>query len=135
MLAYFDHAANRIIEASWPGPYRVDYPASPDPKLCFRIDTTSLSFSIRISQTLINGFCAFSLVLACCSSSQAGIFGGAKPVPGPTVDGNAIKPLSFGQFKEYFTLYTVDILDPKSGTYKTFVADRDRLRALASAAR
>ena len=87
--------------------------------------------SVRISQTLINGFCAFGLVLACCSSSQAGIFGGAKPVPGPGVEGSTIKPLSFGQFKEYFTLFTVDILDTKSGTYKSFVADRDRLRALA----
>ena len=85
----------------------------------------------RSFRILRNVFIALGLILACRTPSYAGLFGGAKPVPGPTLEGTTIKPLSFGQFREYFTFYTVDILDQKSATYKSFVAERDRLRILA----
>jgi tetratricopeptide (TPR) repeat protein len=87
--------------------------------------------SARTARSVLNLFFACCLVLVSCSLCEAGLFGGAKAVPGPGVDGSTIKPLSFGQFREYFTFYTVDILDPKSSTYKAIVGDRDRLRALA----
>ncbi len=57
-----------------------------------------------------------------------------KPVPGPTVEAGGVKALSFGQFRLYFTQYTVDLIKPTSETYKSFVSERDRLRALSKAA-
>ncbi len=74
----------------------------------------------------------FCIVLAFPPSTQAGIYGSPKLVPGPTVEPDgSVTPLSFGQFRLYFTLYTVDMINPKSETYKSYVAERDRLRALA----
>ncbi len=68
------------------------------------------------------------------SISDAGIYGGSRPVPGPTVEAGGVKPLSFGQFRLYFTQYTVDLIKPGSQVYKGFVAERDRLRALSKRA-
>jgi tetratricopeptide (TPR) repeat protein len=79
---------------------------------------------------------AAALVLASIAgpTSRAGIYGGSKPVPGPTVEAGGVKPLSFGQFRLYFTQYTVDLIKPTSEVYKGFVAERDRLRTLSKRA-
>jgi hypothetical protein len=71
------------------------------------------------------------LTFVCAPSVCGGIYGGTKPVPGPTIEGGVVKPLSFGEFRLYFTQYTVDLIKPSSPLYISFVADRDKLQASA----
>ncbi len=86
----------------------------------------------RADQSLFWLATVITTILAFPPSSQAGVYGSPKLVPGPTVEADgSVKPLSFGQFRLYFTLYTVDLINPKSETSKSYVAERDRLRALA----
>src|SRR5437763_877527 len=74
---------------------------------------------------------AMLLVLNSVSSIHAGLYGGNKPVPGPTIENGVVKPLSFGQFRQYFTLYTVDMINRVSPTYKGVLAESERLQKLA----
>jgi tetratricopeptide (TPR) repeat protein len=74
---------------------------------------------------------AMSLLASAASRTDAGLYGGNKPVPGPTIENGVVKPLTFGQFRQYFTLYTVDMINPASPTYKAFLADSRNLQELA----
>ena len=71
--------------------------------------------SRAIFQPLPAGFCiAIVIGFLFVRTGDAGIYGGTKPVPGPTIEDGKVKPLSFGQFRLYFTQYTVDLIKPAS---------------------
>ncbi len=95
--------------------------------------STALPISKR-SAGLIGFWMALLIPCVLVEPGAAGIYGGTKPVPGPTIEDGKVKPLSFGQFRLYFTQYTVDLIKPTSPLYKTFVADRDKLQALSKKA-
>jgi tetratricopeptide (TPR) repeat protein len=85
----------------------------------------------RLRRFISSSTLSLLLVLISASWSHAGLYGGNKAIPGPTIENGVVKPLSFGQFRQYFTLYTVDMINPASPTYKGFLAESERLQKLA----
>jgi tetratricopeptide (TPR) repeat protein len=112
--------------------FRAIRPGTPASRLLV-IMATSVKFQGTASRWahFTPWFAALIAVFAATSASPAILYGTAKFVPGPTVEADGVKAMSFGQFRQALSQFTVDLIKPNSEVTNEYRRERDRLVALA----
>src|SRR5580658_6277307 len=80
---------------------------------------------------MVRSLLALGCALSCCSLSQAGLYGGREPVPGPSFDAGKVEPLGFSHFHRLVMENTVEALNPAGSVHRELLKKRDALLSQA----
>lgn len=101
-------------------------------KAAKRIGTSTDVFFVlkALRHTVIVTFAVWCLA-RCGPSAKAGLYGGNDPVPGPSIEGGKIIPMSFAELRLLVNQYNLEAVSPLSEYHKELQKKKTELSALA----